>query len=256
MWQGFCLRWKIRSDVALTIWCWKKDNMFSCSLYFKLMIRCGCFLLGHKKSSHAGRTGPKRLAAISCRPRLMERGHQRRKSFNREEHLGVQDEYNTIRCVQVVTWNDGFPDHFLWCWSWWDWFWDVFDVMLWFNVSNIGKQIPHRKVDTWEDSFHHSDIFNNNCPCLGICTELELLLSWRFKCNSHQIGLMVCHKAQTTLILVDLLTRINIKQLFSQRNWFFTSQALGLRKGWRDAAKALLQEVEDERSVLAFELWS
>lgn len=44
-------------------------------------------------------------------------------------------------------------------------------------VSNIGKQIPHRKVDMWEDSFHHSDIFNNNCPCLGICTQLELLLS-------------------------------------------------------------------------------
>lgn len=80
-------------------------------------------------------------------------------------------------------------------------------------VSNIGKQIPHRKVDMWEDSFHHSDIFNNNCPCLGICTQLELLLSWRFKCNSHQTGLMVCHNVRSTLMLVDLPTRINITQL-------------------------------------------
>ena len=137
--------------------------------------------------------------------------------------------YYTIRAsCDMKRWV---PRSFLWCWSWWDWFWHVFDVVLWFHVSNIGKQIPHRKVDMWEDSFHHSDIFNNHCPCLGICTQLELLLSWRFKCNSHQIGLMVCHNVRSTLILVDLPTRINIKQLFSQRNYFFTSLASRLEKG-------------------------
>ena len=126
------------------------------------MIRCGCFLLGHKKSSHGGRTGPKRLAAISCGPRLMERGHQRRKGFNREEHLGVQDEYDTIRYVQVVTWNDGFPDLLLWCWSWWDWFWDVFDVVVWFNYGQLWVDcFKHRKTDSSQKSRHVGRFFSS-----------------------------------------------------------------------------------------------
>ena len=58
-----------------------------------------------------------------------------------------------------------------------------------------------------------------------------------------------CRNARTTLILVDQLTRININQLFSQRNCFFTSQALGLIKGKRDAAEVSFQEVEDEPST-------
>lgn len=61
--------------------------MFSCSLYFQVDDPLWLFPI---------------LAAISCGPRLMERVHQRRKGFNREEHLGVQDEYNTIQYVQVV----------------------------------------------------------------------------------------------------------------------------------------------------------